>query len=83
MEVRRRSFASIPSSTPVRSGPIAGEDKNIDLVVEVDRNLPSVYQDQAKVQQILTNLLSNAIKFTPEAGASMCSPDMIVVANCC
>ena len=44
------------------------EDKNIDLVVEVDRNLPAVYQDQAKVQQILTNLLSNAIKFTPEGG---------------
>ena len=44
------------------------EDKNIDLAVEVDRNLPAVYQDQAKVQQILTNLLSNAIKFTPEGG---------------
>ena len=44
------------------------EDKNIDLLVEVDRNLPAVYQDQAKVQQILTNLLSNAIKFTPEGG---------------
>jgi signal transduction histidine kinase len=44
------------------------EDKNIDLVVEVDRNLPAVYQDQAKFQQILTNLLSNAIKFTPEGG---------------
>jgi signal transduction histidine kinase len=44
------------------------EDKNIDLAVEVDRILPSVYQDQAKVQQILTNLLSNAIKFTPEGG---------------
>jgi signal transduction histidine kinase len=44
------------------------EDKNIDLVVDVDRNLPAVYQDQAKTQQILTNLLSNAIKFTPEGG---------------
>ena len=44
------------------------EDKNIDLVVDVDRNLPAVYQDQAKFQQILTNLLSNAIKFTPEGG---------------
>lgn len=44
------------------------EDKNIDLVVDVDRNLPAVYQDQPKFQQILTNLLSNAIKFTPEGG---------------
>ena len=27
-----------------------------------------MYQDQSKLQQILTNLLSNAIKFTPEGG---------------
>jgi two-component system, NarL family, sensor histidine kinase BarA len=27
-----------------------------------------MYQDQSKIQQILTNLLSNAIKFTPEGG---------------
>ncbi len=44
------------------------EDKNIDLVVNVNKSLPAVYQDQAKIQQILTNLLSNAIKFTPEGG---------------
>ncbi len=44
------------------------EDKNIDLVVNVNRSLPAVYQDQSKLQQILTNLLSNAIKFTPEGG---------------
>ena len=31
-------------------------------------DLPLVYQDQAKIQQILTNLLSNAIKFTPDGG---------------
>ena len=44
------------------------EEKNIDLTVQVEPNLPPLYQDQAKVQQILTNLLSNAIKFTPEGG---------------
>jgi signal transduction histidine kinase len=44
------------------------DDKNIDLRMEVDADLPVMYQDQAKVQQILTNLLSNAIKFTPEGG---------------
>src|SRR6185503_15874736 len=44
------------------------EDKNIDLEVIVDPEAPPVYQDQGKVQQILTNLLSNAIKFTPEGG---------------
>ena len=29
---------------------------------------PMVFQDQGKIQQVLTNLLSNAIKFTPEGG---------------
>ena len=51
------------------------EDKNIDLVVEVNRSLPQVYQDQAKLQQILTNLLSNAIKFTPEGGRIVVAAD--------
>lgn len=44
------------------------EEKQIDLAVEVPRDLPPLYQDQSKLQQVLTNLLSNAIKFTPEGG---------------
>ncbi len=44
------------------------EEKNIDLAVHVDPELPPLYQDQTKVLQILTNLLSNAIKFTPQGG---------------
>jgi two-component system, NarL family, sensor histidine kinase BarA len=44
------------------------EDKNIDLHIDVEPELPLLFQDQTKVQQILTNLLSNAIKFTPEGG---------------
>ena len=44
------------------------EEKNIGLEAHVESGLPLIYQDQSKVQQILTNLLSNAIKFTPEGG---------------
>ncbi len=44
------------------------EEKNIDLVIHAQRDMPPVMQDQTKLQQILTNLLSNAIKFTPEGG---------------
>ncbi len=44
------------------------ERKNIDLETEIEPNLPEMFQDQSKVQQILNNLLSNAIKFTPEGG---------------
>jgi two-component system, NarL family, sensor histidine kinase BarA len=44
------------------------ERKNLDLNIEVEPELPQLYQDQGKVQQILNNLLSNAIKFTPDGG---------------
>jgi signal transduction histidine kinase len=44
------------------------EEKNIDLNVHIAAGLPTLFQDQNKVQQILNNLLSNAIKFTPEGG---------------
>ena len=44
------------------------ERKNIDLDIVVADDLPPMWQDPAKIQQILNNLLSNAIKFTPEGG---------------
>jgi signal transduction histidine kinase len=58
------------------------EEKNIDLDIAIQPDAPPLYQDQGKVQQILTNLLSNAIKFTPEGGritvSAECDPqDML------
>lgn len=44
------------------------EKKNIDLTCEVASADGPLYQDAAKLQQILNNLLSNAVKFTPEGG---------------
>lgn len=44
------------------------EEKNIDLICQVNAEEQPALQDQSKFQQILTNLLSNAIKFTPEGG---------------
>ena len=44
------------------------EKKHLDLHLEIEPNIPSLFQDQGKTRQILTNLLSNAIKFTPEGG---------------
>ena len=43
--------------------PIIGE-KNIDLRVEIDPDLPLVAGDEDRLQQILVNLTSNALKFT-------------------
>src|SRR6185503_15983441 len=69
MEVRRSEFrieAVIANQCDIVHE--LADEKNIDLRVEIENDLPLLYQDQAKVQQILTNLLSNAIKFTPEGG---------------
>lgn len=44
------------------------DEKNMDLQIESSPDLREVFQDQPKIQQILTNLLSNAIKFTPDGG---------------
>jgi len=60
------------------------EKKNIDLELQLAADLPTMRQDQARVQQILNNLLSNAIKFTPEGGrvrvaARAESPDFLLM----
>ena len=69
MEVRLTEFFIDPVVNSqcdlVRS---LSEEKNIDLTANVQQDLPPLYQDQGKIQQILINLLSNAIKFTPEGG---------------
>jgi len=38
------------------------------LDIEVEKGLPPVYADKAKLKQVLLNLLGNATKFTPDGG---------------
>lgn len=48
------------------------ESKGLNLVLEVDKDLPPlVIIDPIKINQVLTNLISNAIKFTPEGSVSV------------
>src|SRR5438132_8476308 len=67
MEIRLAEFkiGSLIATQCEMARPLA-EKKNIDLDCDAPATLPTLRQDQAKVQQILNNLLSNAIKFTPE-----------------
>ncbi len=44
------------------------EFKKIDLQLEIEPNLPDIYGDPDRINQVLVNLLSNAIKFTPAHG---------------
>ena len=44
------------------------DDKQQNLVVDIDPGLPNVYVDPYRLSQIMKNLLSNAWKFTPNEG---------------
>ncbi|MBT6155256.1 MAG: HAMP domain-containing protein [Planctomycetaceae bacterium] len=51
--------------------------KNIELSCAIDSQLPPIFQDPGKLQQILNNLLSNAVKFTPEGGRVQVRADKV------
>jgi signal transduction histidine kinase len=45
------------------------DQKQIQIAVEVEKDLPMVYIDNEKTAWVLTNLLSNAIRYSDEGGA--------------
>lgn len=61
------SIKSIIDSTVSTMRPQA-DGKSIFLEMDCPEELPPVYVDKEKVEQILVNLIGNAIKFTPEGG---------------
>ncbi len=42
--------------------------KKIEMLIEIDEDLPNIEADELKVKEIIYNLLSNAVKFTAEGG---------------
>lgn len=48
------------------------EDKDIEMILDIDPNLPkSINGDDVRIKQIFTNLLSNAVKYTNEGSVKL------------
>ena len=47
---------------------LRAKTKGIEVIEEIDADLPRIWADERALRQITLNILSNAIKFTPQGG---------------
>ncbi len=45
-----------------------GKNKNIELVTDIQDNIPALFVDRSQIERVFINLLGNAVKFTPQNG---------------
>jgi signal transduction histidine kinase len=44
------------------------KNKNIELVTDIQDNIPVIFVDRSQIERVFINLLGNAVKFTPQNG---------------
>ena len=51
---------------------VKANDKKLDLIMDIDRNLPDeLVGDEVRVREILTNLMNNAVKYTDKGSVTL------------
>jgi two-component system phosphate regulon sensor histidine kinase PhoR len=61
------SLAELTTHLMIQFRPVA-ERAEVSLTFAIPDDLPTVYVDQLRIQQVISNLINNAIKFTPPGG---------------
>lgn len=57
---------SIQTTTPL------WQPHHLEMILDVDKNMPTIYGDRDRIMQVLVNLISNAVKFT-DSGSITCT----------
>lgn len=53
------------------------DQRDISITIDPGDNLPLVYADSLRMNQVLSNLVENALKYTPEGGAITLSAQLV------